>query len=75
MLFLPFLATSNTWLVYSTSEYRKDFVKGCNIYQYLCKILILDVDFVKGYNIYQYLFGIQLCCIHALAKCWKSSKM
>ena len=44
---LTFLATFNTWLVQSTSEYQK--------------ILVNDVDLVTGYNILQYVFGIQVC--------------
>ena len=52
MLFLPFLTTSNIWLVSSTSEYQND-------------IDTYDVDFIRGYNIFQYLVGIQPCSMLA----------
>ena len=40
MLVLPFLTTSNTWLVYSTSEYQKDIDIGCRFCQELYRISI-----------------------------------
>ena len=40
MLFLPFLTTSNTLLVKSTSEYQKDIDVGCRFCQGLLHISV-----------------------------------